>query len=181
MFENVVGDRVHDVSLAETDPAVNEERVVIFARLLGDRLRGGDRQSVVVADDEGVESVVGIEDVDALFVLDGLVLDRLRRGKTVLFVLSDYFYARHLGAARLDRRLDLVGVLNGHLLEAVERSDKNEDVVFDRVGYEIFEPKIEADGRDHDLKLRQNRSPYCLAFVHTDIILSSRTFFKNII
>ena len=140
MLENIVGNRVHDVSLAKPDSAVNEEGIMIFARLFGNGLRGGKRQRVVVADDKRVERVVGIEDGDNLVLRCRLFFDRVRNGKTVLFVFCDDVYARDLRSARLDRRLYRVGKLNGDLLVAVERSDKNENIVLNRVRSEIFEP-----------------------------------------
>ena len=54
---DLVADRVEQVGLAETDPAVDEERVVGLRRQLGHRLAGGLGELVGVADDEGVEGV----------------------------------------------------------------------------------------------------------------------------
>ena len=60
----LVADRVQQVRLAESDPAVDEERVVGLGRQLGDRLAGGLGELVGRADDEGVEGVARVEALD---------------------------------------------------------------------------------------------------------------------
>jgi hypothetical protein len=54
-----VTDRVHQVRLAQTRPAVDEERVVVIAGLIRDRLRRRVRELIARADDEVVEGVLG--------------------------------------------------------------------------------------------------------------------------
>src|SRR6185436_2425239 len=49
------------VRLAETDTAVDEERVVGLRRKLGDGLAGGLRELVGRADDEGIENVARVQ------------------------------------------------------------------------------------------------------------------------
>ena len=55
--EDVVGDRLHEVGLAEPGVAVDEERVVDLAGRLGDGVGGGGGELVRLADDEVVERV----------------------------------------------------------------------------------------------------------------------------
>ena len=57
---DLVADRVEQVRLAEADAAVDEERVVGLRGQLGDRLAGGLRELVGVADHEGIEGVRGL-------------------------------------------------------------------------------------------------------------------------
>ena len=54
-----MSDRVEQVRLAETDAAVDEERVIGLGRQLGDGLAGRLRELIGVADHEGIESVAG--------------------------------------------------------------------------------------------------------------------------
>ena len=61
LLQDLVADGVQQVGLAETDPAVEEERVVAVRRALGHRLGGGVGELVGGADDEGAEDVAGIE------------------------------------------------------------------------------------------------------------------------
>ena len=61
MLQHVVTDRVHQVRLAETHAAVDEQRVVRTRRRFGDGAARGVRELVRRADDEGVEGVAGIE------------------------------------------------------------------------------------------------------------------------
>ena len=58
---DVVADRVQQVGLAQTGVAVDQQRVVRLARRLGDRDRGGVREPVRAADDEGLEGVLRIQ------------------------------------------------------------------------------------------------------------------------
>ena len=57
----VVADRVQQVGLAQPGLAVDEQRVVRLGRRLGHRDRGGVREPVARADDEGVEGVLRVE------------------------------------------------------------------------------------------------------------------------
>jgi len=54
---DLVPDRVQQMGLAETDPAVDEERVVGLRRQLRHRLAGGLGELVGVADDEGFKGI----------------------------------------------------------------------------------------------------------------------------
>ena len=58
-----MADGVQQVGLAEPDAAVEEERVVAVRGALGDGPRGGVRELVGAADDEGVEGVLRVEAV----------------------------------------------------------------------------------------------------------------------
>jgi hypothetical protein len=59
--ENVLADGVQQMGFAQTNPAVKEKRVVRFAGRLRDGEGGGVGKIIVVADDERVEGVLGIE------------------------------------------------------------------------------------------------------------------------
>ena len=67
-------DRVHQMRLAETHAAVDEQRVVGARRRFGDRAAGRVRELVRRADDERVEGVAGAEAAEAA----GLFGRRLR-------------------------------------------------------------------------------------------------------
>ncbi len=66
--EHAVADRVHQVGLAQTDAAVEKERIVGHGRRLGHRLRGGVGEPVRISDDEIVEGVARVEVADAQLV-----------------------------------------------------------------------------------------------------------------
>ena len=59
--EDGVADGVHQVRLAETDAAVDEERVVRAPWIFADLLRGGLGELVALADHEAVEGEVLVE------------------------------------------------------------------------------------------------------------------------
>ena len=59
--QDVVADGVHQVRLAESDAAVDEERVVGLRGDLGDGAGGGVGELVRGADDEALEGVLGVE------------------------------------------------------------------------------------------------------------------------
>src|SRR4051812_38789912 len=79
---DVLADRLHQVRLAETDAAVDEERVVSASRGLRDRETRGVRNLVVRADDKRIESVTRIQSESAAFAAGrrsfGFGLRRLR-------------------------------------------------------------------------------------------------------
>ena len=75
LLADAVTDGVHQVGLAETDAAIDEERVVLAGRNLGDRARGGVRELVRRADDEGVEGVLGEEVGRGAVLVSGLRVD----------------------------------------------------------------------------------------------------------
>ena len=56
-----MADRVHQVGLAQTDAAVQKERIVGVRRGPGDGLRGGVGEPVGVADDELFKSIASIK------------------------------------------------------------------------------------------------------------------------
>ena len=58
---HVVPNGVQQMRLAQTNPAMQEQRVVRFPRLLGDRQRGGMGKVVIVSDDKRVEIVLRTE------------------------------------------------------------------------------------------------------------------------
>ena len=58
---DAVADSVHQVSLAQTNTAVQEERVVGMRRIVGYSLSGSVRKAVGVADNEGFKYVLGIQ------------------------------------------------------------------------------------------------------------------------
>ena len=64
-----VDDRVHQVRLAQSAVAVNEERIVIGCGMVCHRKAGGVRKLVRVADDEIVKGVLKAEGRHRLFVL----------------------------------------------------------------------------------------------------------------
>ena len=55
--DDLVRDGLHEVRLAESGVAVDEERVVDLAGRLGDGVRGGGGELVRLSDDEVVERV----------------------------------------------------------------------------------------------------------------------------
>src|SRR5215471_19688912 len=57
----MMSDGGHQMSLAETDAAINKEGVVFFARSLGDRQRGGMGELVARPDDEFGKGEAGIQ------------------------------------------------------------------------------------------------------------------------
>ena len=61
MREQVAGDRVEQVGLADAGRPADEQRVVGLGGHLGDGERGGVREAVAVADDELVERELGVE------------------------------------------------------------------------------------------------------------------------
>ena len=61
MLQHVLPDGVHQVRLAESHAAVDEQRVVGAGRRLGDGAAGRVGELVRRADDEGVERVAGVE------------------------------------------------------------------------------------------------------------------------
>jgi len=63
-----VADGLDEVGFAEADAAVDVEGVVAGAGLFGDAATGGEDKVVVVADDEVIEDVFGVE-------VGGVVLD----------------------------------------------------------------------------------------------------------
>src|SRR5262249_30169975 len=58
---DVLPNGVQQVSLAEADTSIKEERVVRFAGRLGDSERGGVCEIIVVLNDESVEGIFRIE------------------------------------------------------------------------------------------------------------------------
>ena len=61
LLEDLLADGLQQVRLAQADAAVDEERVVRLAGLLGDGDAGGVRQAVAGAGDEVLEDVIGVE------------------------------------------------------------------------------------------------------------------------
>src|SRR5450432_3760681 len=61
LHPDVLTDRLHEVRLSESDPAVDKERVVSSSGRLRDRETGGVRNFVVRADDKRFETVSRIE------------------------------------------------------------------------------------------------------------------------
>ena len=59
--DDMLADGVQQMGLAQTDPAVEEQRVVRLAGRLRHRQRGGVGKIVVVADHERVERVLRVE------------------------------------------------------------------------------------------------------------------------
>ena len=55
-----MSDGGHQMSLAETNAPINEQRVVFFARPLGDRQRGGVGELVARSDDEFSKGEAGV-------------------------------------------------------------------------------------------------------------------------
>ena len=63
--QDVVADRVHQMGLAQTDAAVEEQRVVRTRRRFSHRAAGRVRELIRRADDERVEGVAGTQAADA--------------------------------------------------------------------------------------------------------------------
>ena len=61
VLQHVMSDGVHQVRLAEADPAVDEERVIRARRRLRDRPAGRVGELVRRSDDEGVEGVARVQ------------------------------------------------------------------------------------------------------------------------
>ena len=61
MLEHVLTDRMHQVRLAKSHAAVDEQRVVRARRRFGDRAARGMRELIRRPDDERVEGVARIE------------------------------------------------------------------------------------------------------------------------
>ena len=59
--QNMVSDSVEEMGLAQTDAAVEKERIVGPGRCVGDRPCCGVRELAVLADDELPEGVAGME------------------------------------------------------------------------------------------------------------------------
>ncbi len=57
LVQHAVPDRMHQMGLAQTDPAVEKQRVVGAGRGFGDRQRRGMREAVGIAYDELIEGV----------------------------------------------------------------------------------------------------------------------------
>ena len=84
LFLDKVADRVHEVRFAETDAAVDEQRVIGGAGVLRDGLRRSVRKLVGTADDKAVERVFRVQriHVDRLGVLvDDILIAILRQHK----------------------------------------------------------------------------------------------------
>src|SRR5262249_3012534 len=60
-LDDEMRDRMHEVRLAETDAAVEEQRVVCVPRILRDLKRRGLRELIALAFDEAAEREVGID------------------------------------------------------------------------------------------------------------------------
>ena len=58
---HVLADGMQQMRFAEPDAAIEKQRIVRFAGRLRDRQRGGMREVVVLADDEGVERIPRIK------------------------------------------------------------------------------------------------------------------------
>ncbi len=93
LLHRVVADRVHEVRLAEAHAAVEEERVVRFARSVGDSGAGRDRELVRRSDHEGIEGVLRVD----LQLSRGRGIARRRRGDGRSLVDGARF--RYLGIA----------------------------------------------------------------------------------
>jgi hypothetical protein len=56
-----MADGGHQVSLAQSHPAIDKKRVVLFARLVGDRLRRGMRKLIGRSHHELGETIAGVQ------------------------------------------------------------------------------------------------------------------------
>ena len=107
--DHLVADRVHQVGLAEADPAVQEERVVGVAGSLGDRQAGGVGEPVGRPDDEVGERVARVEVRRAALAADAGRLEAdLLAGRAAAGV--DRLRPAASGGARPDDELDLDAV-----------------------------------------------------------------------
>ena len=61
MLKNIVSNRVHEMRLAQTDAAVNKQRIVSLGRLFGYGQRSGMGKAVAGADDKGIKRILRIQ------------------------------------------------------------------------------------------------------------------------
>ena len=145
---NEVTDGVHEVRLAQTHAAVEEQRVVGRARRLRDGQRGRVRKPVRGADDERVERRFGVERVDArhlreaFLLLPGLPFHALRDAHQLDLHLAPGRLAHCAGDHRQIARADVV-------LHVVADDLQGERVVLhiDRLE-RLLNPCREGDGGD---------------------------------
>ena len=170
-----VPDRVHQVRLAEANPAVQEERVVGVPGALGHRQGGGMREPVGRPHDEVREGVPLVETGRPSVGTDPRRLDpdllgrhRRRLGRCA-GVLPDHelhldAVAHHAGQGLRDQ--GPVAGLEPVLGEAVRHRDP-EARVLDVDERRVAEPGLEVGGRQRDLELPERCAPDVLR-VHED-------------
>lgn len=59
--EDFVADGLDEVGFAKTDAAMDVERVVFSAWFVGDSAASGESEAIVIADDEIIKSIFGVE------------------------------------------------------------------------------------------------------------------------
>ena len=143
-----VPDGVHQVGLAQTDAAVQEQRVVGVPRPLRDRQRGGMGEAIGRADDEVGERVARVEVGRAALAPDG-------------WARADCGVASDAGptgpaASRLDRRRGLAGGVDDELdLDAV--ADDPGQRLGDQGPVAVLQPVLGEAVRDGDPEARCRR------------------------
>ena len=176
--DDLVADRVHQVGLAEADPAVQEERVVGVPGSLGDRQAGRVSQPVGRADDEVGEGVARVEARRAAFAADpgrlepdllavgagpgptgvpgpASVRGRLRRRRPDDEL--DLDAVAHDAGQRLGDQRPIAGV-EPVLREAVRDGDP-EPVVIDVDQLRVAQPGLEVRRRQRDLEFAEGCTP----------------------
>src|SRR3990172_9113774 len=172
-----VGYRLEEVGLAETWPAVDEQRVVTGAGLVGGGDGGGRRQAVGLADDEALKGELGVE----LFRAVGAGGDRAQArrsavegreigGVAVAIAVPIPVAVRphdlelqadrpsNDGAYRLgDDRAHLCGQPLAH--EVRGRTD-DEGAVLGAQAHGVLQPGVEVRAGNLQLKLAQGGFPY---------------------
>jgi hypothetical protein len=166
-----MADGVHEVGLAQADPAVQEQRVVRVARPLGDRQCRGVGQPVGRPDDEVGERVSAVQ-VDRVAARGA---DR-DRGQLVARLLGRR--AGRVGDDELDtdrpaddagqglRDQGSVAVVEPVTGEAVGGRDP-EQVLVDLLERGVLQPRLEVGGREADLQLAEDGAPH-LFRIHID-------------
>jgi hypothetical protein len=161
-----VADRVHQMRLAQADAAVDEQRVVSTARILGDLHGRGARQLVALALDEAREGEVGVqpaaEQRGQVLGLRTAALDSdSRRGHGGQRPRTDLQHDRRgrLGADGIDELGNPPDDVLIHPIddEPVRREQPQGAAVLDRL--ERANPRVELRLRQFRLELSQTAPP----------------------
>ena len=173
---DLVADGVHQVGLAEADPAVQEERVVGVARAFGDRQAGRVGEAVGRTDDEVRERVARVDVRRPAFAADASRLEAdgggsgLRaggrairlggRGRDAVGALDGELHldavADDPGKGLADQRS--IACLEPVLGEAIRDGD-SEALVIDVDQLRVPQPRLEIRWRQRDLQLSEGGAP----------------------
>ncbi len=180
---DVLPDRLHQVRLAESHPAVNEERVVSARGRLRDRETGGVRDLVIRADHERFESIPGIEPergaglLRVARVLAGEFLFG-KLGQNLFVQFPGYFRGgRKFHRARRTKSAHNRGLQGGHVITLdpelidVVRNAKSERIIGRIDELHGGEPALESVRADLRLESGRQFLPELSALlVHTDLL-----------